>query len=177
MCGTDRNSGCVALILPEPRSWLSGKPCKPTLAYPSNSKRPRACPRRPEKRNDCALTPRLFHRTIGSQTHFQVVAEGYPMGIESISELIRFVQFAPLRINRLWDILRSPAAAAKPDSLGNIFDLLHGTDTEGGHKSLQARCGERLLHSQPRISSQPFEPSRRYSRFTAHSARVIQFRR
>lgn len=52
------------------------------------------------------------------------------MGIESVSEFIRFVQFAPLRINRLWDILRTPPAAAKPDSLGNIFDLLHGTDTE-----------------------------------------------
>jgi SAM-dependent methyltransferase len=52
------------------------------------------------------------------------------VGIESFSEFIRFVQFAPLRINRLWDILRGPAAAAKPDSLGDIFDLLHGTDTE-----------------------------------------------
>jgi len=52
------------------------------------------------------------------------------VGIASVSEFIRFVQFAPLRINRLWDIFRTPAAAAKPDSLGNIFDLLHGTDTE-----------------------------------------------
>jgi SAM-dependent methyltransferase len=58
------------------------------------------------------------------------VAEGYPVGIESISELIRFVQFAPFRISRLWEIIRTPAAAAKTDSLGNIFDLLHGTDTE-----------------------------------------------
>jgi SAM-dependent methyltransferase len=52
------------------------------------------------------------------------------VGIESVSEFIRFLQFAPLRINRLWDIIRTPASGAKPDSLGDIFDLLHGTDTE-----------------------------------------------
>jgi SAM-dependent methyltransferase len=70
------------------------------------------------------------------------------VGIESVSEFIRFLQFAPLRINRLWDILRDPAAAAKPDSLGNIFDLLHGTDTEEAIKvyKLDAVSGS-YIHS------------------------------
>ena len=70
------------------------------------------------------------------------------MGIESVSEFIRFLQFAPLRINRLWDIRRTPAAAAKPDSLGNIFDLLHGTDTEEAIKvyKLDAVSGS-YIHS------------------------------
>jgi predicted RNA methylase len=49
------------------------------------------------------------------------------------AEFIRFIEFVPYRLPRIWEIVRNGADVA-PSSSFDLFDLLHGTDTASAVK-------------------------------------------
>ena len=57
------------------------------------------------------------------------------MGIATrLAELIRFVEFVPYRLPRIWEMVTNSGVVHSASSSTDLFDLLHGTDTANAVK-------------------------------------------
>ncbi len=52
------------------------------------------------------------------------------MGVQNLSEFLRFLQFVPYRLPRIWGIVTGSGDRDPPSPVADIFDLLHGIETE-----------------------------------------------